>query len=138
MSGLVLTAMSAGNTLTVRADEQLKALLPGAPIATRSFSQNDELALFTEVYDNEGRTPHTVDVMATVRSDEGTIHYKVEEERHSKEFGGPRGGFGFGTRIPLTALAPGPYVLTVEARSRLGDRREATRTVRFRVTAPAP
>ncbi len=138
MSGLVLTSMSASGTPTVKIDEQLKALLPGAPVATRSFPQNDELALFTEVYDNEGRTPHTVDVVATVRSDQGTIHYKVEEERHSKEFGGNRGGFGFGTRIPLTALSPGPYVLTLEARSRLGDGREAARSIRFTVTAPTP
>ena len=135
MSGLVLTSMSAGTTMTVKADEQLKALLPGPPVATRAFSQNDELALFTEVYDNEGRTPHTVDVIATVRSDAGTIHYKVEEERDSKEFGGDRGGFGFATRIPLTELAPGPYVLTVEARSRLGNERAAARQVRFTVVA---
>ncbi len=136
MSGLVLTSMSAAAVMTVKPDEQLKALLPGPAIATRSFPQNDELALFTEVYDNEGRTPHTVDVIATVRSDEGTIHYKVEEEHDSKEFAGNRGGFGFATRIPLTALPPGPYVLTVEARSRLGDGREATRQIRFTVTAP--
>ncbi len=136
MSGLVLTSMSAGAMMTAKADEQLKAVLPGPAIATRSFAQNDELALFTEIYDNEGRTPHRVDVIATVRSDEGTIHYKVEEERDSKELSGNRGGFGFGTRIPLTGLAPGPYVLTVEARSRLGERREATRQVRFTVTAP--
>jgi VWFA-related protein len=135
MSGLVLTSMSASSTLTVRPDEQLKGVLPASPVAVRTFPQNDEMALFTEVYDNEGRTPHTVDIVATVRSDEGTIFFKNEEERSSKEFDGQRGGFGYTTRIPLTGLKPGPYVLTVEARSRLGDGRAASRQVRFHVEA---
>jgi hypothetical protein len=127
--------MAASSTLTVRPDEQLKGVLPASPVAARTFPQNDEMALFAEVYDNEGRTPHTVDIVATVRSDEGTIFFKNEEERNSKEFDGRRGGFGYTTRIPLTGLKPGPYVLTVEARSRLGDGRAASRQVRFHVEA---
>ena len=34
---------------------------------------------------------------------------------------GATGGYGYTARIPLTELAPGLYVLNVEARSRLGD-----------------
>ena len=36
-----------------------------------SFPQNDEIALFAEVYDNAGGTPHKVDITTTVTTDEG-------------------------------------------------------------------
>ena len=79
--------------------------------------------------------------VTTIRSDEGTIFFKNEEERASSELDGKRGGSGSTARIPLTGLAPGPYVLTVEARSRLGRDSAASRQVRVivgpPVTAPA-
>ena len=63
MSGLVLTSGAGSVFPTVKADEQLKPMLPGPPIALRSFPQNDEIALFAEVYDNAGSTPHKVDIV---------------------------------------------------------------------------
>ncbi len=53
-------------------------MLPGPPIALRSFPQNDEIALFAEVYDNAGGTPHKVDITATVTTDEGKVMFKAE------------------------------------------------------------
>src|SRR3954454_17635394 len=49
ISGLVLTSGLGSALPTVRADEQLKQVLPGPPIALRRFPQNGESALFTEV-----------------------------------------------------------------------------------------
>ncbi len=137
MSGLVITSLSGASLATVRADEQLKAVLPVPPSAERTFPQNDELALFAEIYD-DGRAPeHKVDIVTTVRSDTGTVLFMNEDERASTELQGQRGGYGYTARIPLTDLPPGPYVLRVEARSRLGDHTAAGREVRFTVTAPA-
>jgi len=136
MSGLVITSLSGASLATVRADEQLKAVLPVPPTAERTFPQNDELALFAEIYD-DGRAPeHKVDIVTTVRSDTGTVLFMNEDERASNELQGQRGGYGYTARIPLTDLPPGPYVLRVEARSRLGDHTAAGREVRFTVTAP--
>ena len=64
--------------------------------------------------------------------------FKNEEERHSSELQGASGGFGYQARIPLTDLPPGLYVLTLEARSRLGDHPAATRQVPFTHYGAAP
>ena len=136
MSGLVLTSASALVQPTVRPDEPLRQVLPGPPVAARSFPQNDEIALFAEVYDNQASKPHKVDITTTVTSDEGRVVVKTDEVRDSSELQGRRGGYGFATRIPLKDLAPGSYVLTVAAKSRLGDTPPAERQVLFTVTAP--
>ena len=59
--------------------------------------------------------------------------FKTDEERDSTELGGKRGGYGYTTRVPLKDLAPGHYVLKVEARSRLGDTPPVAREVQFTV-----
>jgi VWFA-related protein len=136
MSGLVLTSMLGSALPTLRADEQLQTILPAPPIGLRSFPQNDELALFTEVYDEPGNAPHSVDITTTVRSDTGAEVFKVVDERSSEELQGKRGGYGYTARIPLNTLPPGTYVLGVEARSRTGP--SARREVLLTVTPALP
>lgn len=133
MSGVVLTSLSAGSMITAKADDQMRTVLPAPPVAVRTFPQNDELAVFAEVYDDGTAPPHKIDIVTTIRSDEGTIFFKNEEERDSKELEGKRGGYGYTARIPIGGLKPGPYVLTVEARSRLGINLEVVRMVRINV-----
>ena len=133
VSGLVLTSPSAAALPTARADEQIKAVLPAPPVAVRTFPQNDEIRLFAEVYDNAGATPHKVDITATVTTDEGKVMFKNEETRDSSDLGGQRGGYGYTTAIPLKDLAPGKYVLKVEAKSRLGQTPAGQREVQFEV-----
>ena len=138
MSGLVLTSGAGSQLPTVKADEQLKPMMPGPPIAMRAFPQNDEIILFTEVYDNAGGTPHKVDISATVTTDEGKVLFKTDEVRDSADLGGKRGGYGYTTRVPLKDLALGSYVLKVEARSRLKDVPPVARELQFTVEAPRP
>jgi VWFA-related protein len=141
MSGLVMTSPLGSALPTARADEQLKPVLPGPPIARRSFPQNDEITLFAEVYDNAGKQPHKVDITCTVTADEGKVMFKTDETRDSSDLGGQRGGYGYTTKIPMKDLAPGRYVLKVEATSRLKDTPAVAREVEFTVeparTAPA-
>jgi hypothetical protein len=134
MSGLVLTSLSTGSMVVVKADDQLKDVLPAPPVAERSFPQNDEIALFAEVYDNSAGSPHKVDIETTLTSDIGQVVYKVDEERSSSEIEGQRGGYGYRARVPLSDVVPGLYVLTVQARSRLGRETTATRQVQITVT----
>jgi VWFA-related protein len=136
ISGLVLTSGLGAALPTVRADEQLKQVLPGPPISLRSFPQNDEIVLFAEVYDNDGGKPHKVDITATITTDEGRVLFKTDETRDSSDLGGARGGYGYTTKIPMKDLAPGKYVLKVEGKSRLGNTPAVGREVRIEVTPP--
>jgi VWFA-related protein len=138
MSGVALTSATAATEPTVRPDESLSQVMPGPPVAARTFPQSDEVALFVEVYDNDARDagkPHKVDITTTVTSDEGKVVIKAEEARDSSELQGRRGGYGYAARLALKDLPPGPYVLRVSARSRLGDMPTAERQVPFTVTA---
>jgi VWFA-related protein len=136
MSGLTLTSLAGASMMTARPDEQLKNVLPAPPIALRTFPQNDELALFAEIYDNSGKTPHKVDIVTSVLTDEGKVVFKTEDERDSSELGGGKGGYGYSTRVPLSEIPPGLYVLSVDAKSRLGNDTAATRQVMFRIVSP--
>ncbi|MBE3072449.1 MAG: VWA domain-containing protein, partial [Acidobacteria bacterium] len=133
MSGLVLTSSLAGRIPSVNMDEQIGRMLPGPPTTLREFSPNEELTLLAEVYDNQGATPHKVDITTTVQSDDGRVLFNNAEERSTAELGGARGGFGYLARVPLKGMAPGLYVLKVQARSRLGRGPTAVREVQFRI-----
>ena len=123
MSGLLITSLSGSAMVTAKGDDQTREVLPAPPIAQRTFPQNDEIAVFAEIYDDGKAAPHKIDIITMIRNDVGTIFFKNEEERDSKELEGKRGGYGYTARIPLTGLQPGPYVLSVEGRSRLGEQR---------------
>ncbi len=120
VGGLVIASAGGSRVPAVQEDDDLKKVLPSQPTTLREFVAADQLALFTEIYDNRGDTPHTVDITTTVRSDTGTVVFKAEDARKSSELGGKRGGYGHTAQIPLKGLAAGLYVLRVEARSRLG------------------
>ena len=136
LSGLTMTSLAGAAMMTARPDDQLKMVLPAPPIALRVFTQNDELAVFAEVYDNSGKTPHKVDIVTSVLTDEGKTVFKNEDSHDSSELQGAKGGYGFTTRVPLSEIAPGSYVLNVEARSRLGNDITTTRQAQFRIVSP--
>jgi VWFA-related protein len=136
VSGLVLTSALAAQLPSARLDEQLRGVLPGPPAALRSFPQNDEIALFAEVYDNAAATPHKVDITSTITTDEGRVLFKNDETRDSADLGGTKGGFGYSTRIPMKDLEPGKYVLTLSAKSRLGNSVAVDRQVQITVEPP--
>jgi VWFA-related protein len=136
MSGIMLTSASGSRVPTTSGDgsgNEFKDVLPGPPTAMRVFPANDQLAIFTEVYDNLGSTPHRVAITASVLSDEGKVVYSNADERRSEELKGAVGGYGYTGNIPLTGFAPGRYVLRVEAKSLIGKGETVQREVEFRV-----
>ena len=133
MSGLVLTSASASATPTARTDDQLKDVLPAPPTTIRSFTRGDELAAFAEVYDNQTRTPHRVEIKTSVLADDGKVVFTTSEERRSEELGPAGGGYGHAAKIPLKDFAPGRYVLRTEARTLLSNGGAATRELEFTV-----
>ena len=141
MSGLVLASTTGNAHVTARLDELLRDVLPGPPTGVRTFTQTEDVTVFTEVYDSQGDKPHTVNISAMVVSDTGQVLFRSDEERSSTDLGGPRGGYGYVATIPMKGLTPGVYVLKVEATSTLGARPTAVREVPFRIEAartPAP
>jgi len=134
MSGIAITAASAGQTPTARSKDPLRDFLPGPPTAVREFQRADEVALFAEVYENTpGAAAHKLDITTTVRADDGRVVMQNQEERSSTELKGSRGGYGFTTRIPLADFAPGGYVIHVEAKSRAAPDKGVGRDVQIRV-----
>jgi hypothetical protein len=111
----------------------MRKVLPAMPTALRTFPQDDEMALFAEVYDNRAVVPHQVEIVSTVTSNEGRVLFRTQEERSSLEIAGAaRGAYGYTARIPLKDVAPGSYVLTIRARSSLNGG-AAERQVQFQV-----
>jgi len=136
MSGVILTSMTGSTMVTAKNDDSLKEVMPAPPIASRTFPQNDEIALFAEVYDNQSSTAHRVDIVTTIQTDDGKVVFKTEDERNSSELQGGKGGYGYTTRIPLNEVPPGDYVLNVQARSRLGDNVGVGRQIRIVIGPP--
>jgi hypothetical protein len=77
-----------------------------------------------------------VDITATIHTDDGRVLFKAEDQRNSSELRGNRGGYGYAHRIPLTEIAPGAYVLHLQARSSLGNAEGVGRQIRIVVTPP--
>ncbi len=132
MSDIALTSALSGAAPTIRPKDPLEKLLPGPLSSYREFATMDEIALFTEVYDNI-KQPHKVEITATVKAEGGNTVHSTREERNSSELAGSAGGYGFQARFPLKGLAPGLYVLRVEAITQIGDRETTAKEVVFRV-----
>jgi VWFA-related protein len=136
MSGIALASASGSRYPTASPDpsvNEFKDVLPSPPSASREFPRQDTLAVFAEIYDNTVKTPHRVQIAATVLSDEGKVVHTAADERKSDELQGSTGGYGYTARIPLAELAPGRYVLRLTATSMLGKPEPVTREVEFRV-----
>ena len=136
MSGIALASASGSRFPTASPDpsvNEFKDVLPSPPSASREFPRHDTLAVFAEVYDNVVKTPHRVEITATVLADDGKVVHTTSDTRKSEELQGTTGGYGYTTKIPLLNLAPGRYVLRLTATSQLGKPEPVTREVEFRV-----
>ena len=133
VSGIMVASRTSAGVPTAGAIPDLGDALPAPPTTARTFSASDELAVLAEVYDNEGAQPHSVDITTTLKAEGRVQVFANSETRSSKELGGARGGYGYTTKIPLKDLAPGLYVLTIEARSTLGRTDTASRQVQIRI-----
>ena len=133
VSGIMVASRTSAGVPTAGAIPDLGDALPAPPTTARTFSASDELAVLAEVYDNEGAQPHSVGITTTLKAEGRVQVFANSETRSSKELGGARGGYGYTTKIPLKDLAPGLYVLTIEARSTLGRTDAASRQVQIRI-----
>jgi VWFA-related protein len=122
ISSLALTSMASSMVPTARPKDPLVKLLPGPLSSHRDFPQNDEIAVFTEIYERGGGPAHKVEINLTLKAEGGQTVFTTREERDSAELAGSSGGYGFTAKIPLKDVPPGLYVMRVEAQSRIADR----------------
>jgi len=136
MSGISLWSGESGRIPTASPGGSLNDVLPSPPSAAREFQRGDTIDVFAEVYDNLGATTaHRVVIDTTVLSDEGKTVFTTSDERRSDELKDSKAGGGYGhtAKVPLTALAPGRYVLRLTARPTLGKSESISREVEFTV-----
>ena len=132
ISGLVLTSRESASSMTARADQRLSSQLATPPTGIRAFEQEDELVLYSEIYDNSVVPLHAVEITTSVSNDAGETLIVNEDSRETSAASATTAQFPFAKPIPLVALAPGEYALRLGVRSRITNA-GADRTVRFRV-----
>jgi len=120
--------------MTMNAKSPFAASLPGNITSTRVFDAGDTLGMYVEAYESlKDTTPHTVTLTAELRAEGGTAVRKVSEERSSSELQGKRGGYGFSAQLPLGDVAPGIYVIHVEARANVRDQPTISKDIQIRI-----
>ena len=134
MSGIALMTPSADRMPTPRPSQEFMDVLPMAVTAIRDFPRSDTLFVFADVYTRQAGTPHAVQITTTVTSDAGAVVFTGTDERRTEEIKAKTGGFGHSVKIPLSALAPGRYVLKIEARAQITNGTTVAREVEFTVT----
>jgi VWFA-related protein len=133
LSGLVLTSnAAAGRFVTPRPDQPLKDALPSPPVVSRAFAKDEVITLFAEIYDRSTPTPHEVDVKVVVLPKGGLIPVVTTTDTRSMEASATTRTHGYRAELRANDLAPGDYVLRVEAASRIGGY-TAAREVPFSV-----
>jgi hypothetical protein len=134
MSGIFLSSDRAATVTTLTPIAPLGGALPWSPSARRDFGREETLGLFVEVYENaptETR-PHAIAWTASLRGESGTALPLASERRATSTSGTPP-PYRFTARVPLVSVAPGSYVLEVEARSDLEDNVAVTRRLPIHV-----
>jgi len=129
LGGLLMTTPSVQQTPSIQPDPLVSKLLPAPATSRREFPRSDVLALYTEIYDNDAsRQARRIDVTVRLISEGGTDVLASRDELANGTAGEkPWEMYGYAKRIPLKEVAPGRYVLRVEAAVRGAAAAPATR-----------
>ena len=126
LSGLLLGDATA--KLSVPAAD-LQVALPIAPTVRRAFRPADDVVAFVRVYQGGSRALGPVTMTARITNEKGGEVFGSNTQLDAARFGTSRAA-DYQAALPLTTLAPGQYLLTVEAK--MGKRTER-RTVLFAI-----
>ena len=106
----------------------LAGLLPVVPTSNRQFPRTIRLSAFGRVYQKDREMPSTVSVTARVVGASGTEVAKFDHTLGPERFKG--GGAEYSLELPASTLAPGHYLLTVQAAAAAAT---DSRHVRFQI-----
>jgi hypothetical protein len=123
LSGLLLTASSAQAAMTAMPDKAAPPVLPGPATSRRTFSRNDTVTVFAEIYDNISRQQRReIDAAVSLISESGkqvfTARDVIPNPSTSVGAGDPANrwtAYGLARDIPLKNVPAGRYLLKVEA-----------------------
>jgi VWFA-related protein len=128
MSGLLVTDQAARGQFSAQPDDQLPAgALPAPATSRRTFTHDDVLSLFAEIYEGTpSRDARRVEVVTTLIGQDGSAVFSSRESlaggSDSSDVKNAR--IPISKQIPLREIRPGRYTLRVEAR-RLGGGAES-------------
>jgi VWFA-related protein len=128
LSDLLVTSSRADALVTPNPDPALKDALPAPPVATRVFGTADTIGVYAEAYAAARSGPIAL-ATTVVDARDGRRVFEATERRVPEA--GDR-GHGFTSLVPLAGLAPGSYVLRVQA-STAGGVPAASREIPFDV-----
>lgn len=111
MSGLVLESTAAPVTAPLSVVE---GLLPLVPTALRDFRTVDQAQVLVRIYQGGAPTPLSASLSGTVIDAGGRVVFSQTTTLTPADFAGTRAAEGV-FELPLETLAPGPYLLAVEA-----------------------
>jgi hypothetical protein len=114
-------------------------VLPGPATSRREFLQGDTLNVFAEVYDNTRGQRRDIEVATTLLAETGTDVFRSTQSLGADRQGTAKNSsFQYSTTIPLKDIAPGRYLLRVEASAR-GATSDSSRSSRETlITVPLP
>jgi hypothetical protein len=124
MSGVVI---GASPSLPSSPKDYLASLVPVPPTTQRSFSTTDRVTAFLRVYQGGRKPAFPTVVTTTIVNAEDREMYRATETVPVEAFG-PGRARDLTLELPLERLAPGPYLLRVEASA---EKHQAAREVRF-------
>jgi VWFA-related protein len=126
LSGLLISVRPG---TAVAPDAPLAGLMPVTPTTRREFVASDDVTAFVRLYQGVSRALMPGYIVAEILDEQDTSVYRQETRLASGAFGASR-AVDFSVDVPVDRLAPGHYVLGVEARH---GNETARRDVRFSV-----
>jgi hypothetical protein len=119
MTGLLLSSTQAAQVLTAQRDTRVEAMLGAPPSVRRTFSPAETLAVMSEIYDNApSSTARRIQVRLGLQDESGRDVYAAEEQiANGVGAGSQWTRLPYQATIPLARVAPGRYLLHVDAES---------------------
>jgi VWFA-related protein len=126
LSGLVLSAALGGTTVS---KDRLASLIPVVPTTAREFAPGDRVTAFLRIYQGGAALLTPVAVAARIVDERGRTVFESTDTLGADRFSAARAA-DYRLDLPLTPLAPGPHLLTIQATA---GKHTASRDVRFTV-----
>lgn len=142
MSGVLLTAASAQQTLAAQPDPVAGKVLPAGATSRRTFASSDVLSVYAEIYDNvPGQPARQIEVTTRLIGEDGR---EVSVSRDALGGGASAASsravsYSLSKQVPLGNVVPGRYLLQVTAEGRGIAGAAVTRETAITVAvAPSP
>jgi len=121
MSGLLVSSLAGSRTPTYNNEKVLGDLTTLPPTTVREFKVGDELTVVAEIYDNELKIDHQVDLTTTLKTADGKEAFSTSDWASFDEITAANGLYRISMWVPLADVEPGAYTLSIEALSKVSD-----------------